>query len=67
MAAWYLRQCPRCKGDLVVTPSLEPSVLGVRRDVWCLQCGWQATPRQVYALTHRNERKETENGVLLAE
>jgi hypothetical protein len=48
MSTWWMKNCPKCRGDLV-----EDVGLGGDRDVTCLQCGYLLRPHEMAALPPR--------------
>lgn len=45
MSNWWLKSCPKCRGDLT-----EERSLGAERDITCLQCGYVLRPQEMAML-----------------
>ena len=45
MSNWWLKSCPKCRGDLT-----EERSLGRERDIMCLQCGYMLRPQELAVL-----------------
>ena len=45
MSNWWLKSCPKCRGDLT-----EERSLGRERDIMCLQCGYVLRPQELAVL-----------------